>query len=148
MTGLIEVGLPDEITELIRLQIRSFRHRNVDLTDDGLWRLRLAASPEEDVARDFSDLTAATINSQRAADLDTLDAGLGESQIDVESAHAWIRALNQLRLVAGTDLAVTDDDSWRPAPGDETFAHAIVYDLLTQLQTSLIDAVSEVEGFG
>lgn len=146
MTADIQVGLPSEIADIIRSQIGAFRRRHGDPHDDGFWRLRVAASPDDDVAESFSELTASTIEQQRAADLDSLERGLDETSIDAATAHAWIRALNQLRLVAGTDLAVTDDDSWRPAPGQDGFAQAVVYDLLTQLQGSLIDAVSEAEG--
>lgn len=146
MTDRIEMALPPEIAALIRRQIAVFRRRQVDLTDDGFWRLRLAASPDENVAHEFDELTAATIAHQRSADLDAFEEGLDAESIDIESAHAWVRALNQLRLVVGTDLEVTDDDSWRRRPGEEGFAEAVMYDLLTQLQGSLIVAVSEAEG--
>ena len=131
MTRRIEVGLRPEIAHLVQNQITAFRRRRADEDDDGLWRLRLAASPDEDVATEFSELTAASIDEQRAADLDALEANLTAESIDLETAHAWIRALNQLRLVVGTDLGVTEDDSWRPFPGQEGFGQAIAYDLLT-----------------
>lgn len=147
MTDQIQVGIPPEIAEIVRQQIAAFRRRRDDETDDGFWRLRIAASPDDDVAAGFSELAADTIEQQRTADLDSLEAGLDAETIDVDTAHSWIRAINQIRLVVGTDLAVIDDDSWRPAPGQDGFAHAIVYDLLTHLQGSLIAAVSEAEGF-
>jgi len=147
MTADIQVGLPPEIADIIRHQIASFRRREVDLADDGFWRLRVAASPDDDIAHEFDGLTASTIERQRAADLESLDQGLEAQSIDVEMAHAWIRALNQLRLVMGTDLGVIDDDSWRRLPGQEGFAEGIIYDLLTQLQGELIAAVSRAEGF-
>ncbi len=146
MTDRIEVGLPPEIVGLIKRQIAAFRRRQVDLHDDGFWRLRLAASPDENVAHEFDELTASTIAQRRSADLEVFEDGLGAESIDLETAHAWIRALNQLRLVVGTDLEVTDDDSWRKQPGQEGFAEAVMYDLLTQLQGALIGAVSEAEG--
>lgn len=146
MTERIAVGLPAEIADIIRRQVAAFRRRQIDLSDDGFWRLRLAASPEEDVAHDFNELTSSMIEQQRAADLHTLEASIEDASIDVSSAHAWIRALNQLRLVLGTDLGVADEDSWRRSPGQDGFAETIVYDLLTQLQGSLIEAVSEAEG--
>lgn len=147
MTSEIEVRLRPEISELIRGQVVAFRRRREDAADDGLWRLRLAASPDEAVAAEFSELTAATIEAQRVADLDALVEHLDDDIIDLETAHSWIRALNQMRLVIGTDLGVTEEDGWRPAPGDPSFGHSVVYDLLTGLQGWLVEAVSGAEGF-
>ena len=146
MTDHIDVGLCPEIAQLIQNQISAFRKRRADANDDGFWRLRVAASPDDDVASEFSDLSAASIEQQRAADLEALETNLEAESIDLDTAHAWIRALNQLRLVVGTDLGVTDDDSWRRLPGQEGFGQAIAYDLLTQLQGGLIHEVSRIEG--
>lgn len=147
MSDLIDIGLSPEIAAVIRGHISAYRRREADPGDDGFWRLRTAASPDESEAAQFSERTAAMIELQRTSDLAALDEGLDAESIDVDTAHAWIRALNQLRLVLGTDLAVTDDDSWRPAPDQEGFAEAVVYGLLTQLQGWLVEAVSEAEGF-
>lgn len=146
MTIEIDLAIQPEIAQLIRGQIAALRRRHADAGDDGLWRLRLAASPDEETAERFEGLAGSTIRAQRMADLTALESELDAAAIDLETAHAWIRALNQLRLVTGTDLGVTDDDSWLPEPESESVGHAILYQLLTQLQGWLIEEVSQAEG--
>jgi hypothetical protein len=64
---------------------------------------------------------------------------LSEEQID-----AWIRALNQLRLVLGTRLDVTDDTDEDDFADDEATASAYaLYSYLGYLQDAAVEAMSE-----
>ena len=55
----------------------------------------------------------------------------------------WLRALNQLRLLLGTRLDVTEEGDERPMSDDDpraaTFA---LYDYLAFLQDQLVDALA------
>ena len=56
---------------------------------------------------------------------------------------AWMRALNEVRLVLGTRLDVSEEGDERPLddtdPRWEAFA---VYDYLTHLQAEIVEALS------
>ena len=58
---------------------------------------------------------------------------------------AWLGSLNDLRLVLGTRLEITDDGHEIPEdldPEDPTFGLHHIYDWLTYLQESLVQAMT------
>ena len=60
-----------------------------------------------------------------------------------EQLSGWLAALNQLRLVLGTRLDVSEDTAdVIPEPDDPAFALFSVYHYLSFLQDSVIDALS------
>ena len=71
--------------------------------------------------------------------LDTLDA----PELDVETAHAWVRALNELRLVLGTILDVSEDTDGGLDPSDPRAPSWAMYHFLTALQGELVEELSE-----
>jgi hypothetical protein len=59
-----------------------------------------------------------------------------------DQVEQWLTALNDLRLVLGTQLGVTEDDESDHAEDDEvTGATRDVYHLLSWLQTALVDVL-------
>ena len=68
------------------------------------------------------------------------DAG-GALVLTREQADAWLGTLNDLRLVLGTRLEVTEDTDLDPAPGDPRAQALHVYGWLGWLQESLLGAV-------
>lgn len=63
----------------------------------------------------------------------------GKRELNVDQAQAWLLSLNDMRLALGTRLEITDDRDERDeenAPGYE------LYDWLTYLQSTLIDALT------
>ena len=80
-----------------------------------------------------------------AAVLDTLPAGGGTVRLTREQAGQWLTALNDLRLVIGIRLEVTDDDevpaAVRADPGGPAGATFDVYRWLTGAQDSLVVAL-------
>jgi hypothetical protein len=69
---------------------------------------------------------------------DTADAGL----LDPEEAQLWLAALNDMRLVIGTRLGVTEDMGPPPPADDPTAPARAVYDYLTWLQQMLVEVIS------
>jgi hypothetical protein len=77
------------------------------------------------------------------ASLDTLQLAIGMDQMSEDDAEGALRALNQLRLVLGTKLDVTENDQISDLDPDdpETPARAL-YDYLGWLQEWMIEALS------
>jgi hypothetical protein len=66
----------------------------------------------------------------------------GRLRLDRSQADAWLGTLNDLRLVLGTRLDVTDDPDDQELPEDEELAHAMqVYGWLGWLQESLLSVL-------
>jgi hypothetical protein len=68
-------------------------------------------------------------------------------RLDAPAQESWLTAVNDVRLVIGTMLGVTEDE---PAPmdvDDPRFALAVVYDWLTdthwQLVETMLDEIPE-----
>jgi hypothetical protein len=74
--------------------------------------------------------------------LDTCPAGGGTVRLSEEQAHAWLSALNDVRLALGTVLEVEEDMPDELPPDDPRAAHLPVYHWLTWVQESLIQAAS------
>ncbi|MBV9094028.1 MAG: DUF2017 domain-containing protein [Streptosporangiaceae bacterium] len=76
--------------------------------------------------------------------LDTLPDSGGRVQLSSEQAHAWLKALNDVRLALGVRLGVTEEfeEQWgRLKPDDPQWAAFEVYAWLGVVQESLVHAL-------
>ena len=81
------------------------------------------------------------IDSRRAT-LATLRVAMGQRELTEDQLSALMRSINDLRLVVGTRLDVSEDDHPRVHPGDPTFPDWLAYDRLTHLLAQIIRALS------
>ena len=114
--------------------------------DPGLARLNPKAYPADDeLEAEYRDLIGNELDAGRLAALDTLEATADAPTLDENQMEAWMRAINDTRLLLGTRLAVTEDRAGREVPDDHPDAQAIaVYDYLSWLEEQLVEAVSEI----
>jgi uncharacterized protein DUF2017 len=109
--------------------------------DPSLRRLRPAAYEDEDVEREYRALTGSELESLRQENLRALQETAGRERLEEGDLDHWLAALNDLRLVLGTRLDVTEDQF---ADGfDPTAPHAYelaVYAFLTWLQEAAVEA--------
>ena len=105
----------------------------------GLARLFPAAYRDDDeAAREFERLVRPGLADGKVAALRLTARTAGDERLDAETAQSWLTALNDLRLVHGTRLGVTENDYLR-ALRDRDYA---VYGWLTWLQSELVEALS------
>ena len=83
-----------------------------------------------EASKEFASLTKDDLMAGRLAGLDLVEASLDERTIEGETLSAWMRTLNDVRLVLGTRLEITDDEQPPPAPWDGSFPTWRVYALL------------------
>jgi hypothetical protein len=104
---------------------------------------------DPDAAGEFRKYTESGLRSakQQAAQemLDTLPEAGGKVQLTHDQAHAWLKALNDVRLALGVRLGVTEEfeDQWgRLAADDPQWAAYEVYAWLGAVQESLVQALA------
>jgi hypothetical protein len=117
--------------------------------DPSLRRLRPRAYEDEQVEREYRSLVGSELEALRLENLRGLEETAGRDRIDVGDLDRWLPALNDLRLVLGTRLDVSEDEF---ADGfDPNAPHAYelaVYAFLTWLQEAAIQAASSHLGGG
>ena len=100
-------------------------------------------SDDEHASADFRRFTEQDLRAQKLAALtsvrDSLSGWTGKSSITAQQAQDWLKAINDLRLVLGTRLEITDEVE-RDFGADEPGIH--LYNYLTYLQGTLIDALT------
>ena len=100
-------------------------------------------------AAEFRRFTQADLAGEKIASLRVIQATLddrgGDVTLDEDAAQSWLTGVNDLRLALGTIVGITEDnvDALAALPDDDPRAALFeVYDLLTYLQQTLIEAVA------
>jgi hypothetical protein len=145
--GRFDLDLPPEERSLLRSLPSSMRLALTEgsPTDDpGLARLNPKAYPGDDeFEAEYRYLIGNDLDAGRLAALDTLEATADAPTLDEDQMHAWMRAINDTRLLLGTRLAVTEDPADRDVSDDHPDAQSIaVYDYLSWLEEQLVEALS------
>lgn len=100
-------------------------------------------SDDEHASADFRRFTEQDLRAQKLAALASVQGSLinwnGETSLNDQQAQDWLKALNDLRLVLGTRLEITDEVE-TDFEADEPGIH--LYNYLTYLQGTLIDALT------
>jgi hypothetical protein len=104
---------------------------------------------DPEAAGEFRKYTESGLRSakQEAAQamLDTLPEAGGKFQLTHDQAHAWLKALNDVRLALGVRLGVTEEfeEQWGQLPADDPqWAAYEVYAWLGAVQESLVQALA------
>ena len=100
-------------------------------------------SEDEHASADFRRFTEQDLRQQKIAALTDVRKGIqaaaNPAVISDLQAQSWLKALNDLRLVLGTRLEISDDNDF-DFDSDEPGIH--LYNYLTYLQGTLIDALN------
>jgi Domain of unknown function (DUF2017) len=111
--------------------------------DPSLRRLFPPAYDEKDDERAYRELMGGELLDGRRAALDVVAKTVDHERLSAEEADAWLRALNDLRLVLGTRLDVKEDTFAEELRRDDPRAPALaVYGYLSWMQEQLIEALS------
>ena len=114
-----------------------------DRAHPDLRRLFPPAHPGDEEAEDeYRRLMASQLDVGRERALETVEATIEQPTLTTDEAESWLRVLNDLRLVLGTRLDVTEELSWNLDPNDPRAPELGVYAYLTWLQEQLVQALS------
>ena len=111
---------------------------------DIMARLYPSAAPEDPRAdASYRRLVHEDLEAGRRARIAVVEATLDSRSLDDEQAEAWLQTLNDLRLVLGTRLGVTDDaESEAVDPEDPQAAARILYAYTGWLEGQFVDVLA------
>jgi hypothetical protein len=143
--GEVELTLSrDERTLLAGLAGELRAQLDGDTYDPSLRRLFPPAYEDEAEERAYRELAGDSLLDGRRAALELLSETVDRDRLSAEEADAWLRALNDLRLVLGTRLDVQEDTFASDLRPDDPNAPALaVYGFLSWIQEQLVAALSE-----
>ena len=143
--GGIELTLSrDERTLLAGLAAELRALLDGDTGEPSLRRLFPPAYEDAADERAYRDLAGESLLDGRRAALKLLAETVARDRLSAEEADAWLRALNDLRLVLGTRLDVQEDTFAADLRRDDPNAPALaVYGYLSWIQEQLVAALSE-----
>jgi hypothetical protein len=130
-------SLLDELDELVE---------GMDAEDASTQRLFPAGYRDDrEAAADFRELTEQALRDARKDRYGLIRAELppsgGVIEITDETSQLWLSVLNDMRLVLGTRLGVSEELELVAVDGDPESAAIAIYHWLTALQDSLVRAV-------
>jgi hypothetical protein len=120
-----------------------------ETADPSLRRLFPPAYEDDADERSYRDLMGSELLSGRREALELLARTAKQKRLSAQEADAWLRALNDLRLVLGTRLDVQEDtllDELRPQ--DPRAQGLAVYGYLSWVQEQLVEVLSAGLGPG
>lgn len=142
--GEFELRLPPEEREMLRSlsgQLLGLLGAGSDEPD--LRRLFPPAhARDREAEAEYRDLIGSELLESHQEALRVMAATLDQARLDEEQMTAWLTGLNELRLVLGTRLDVTEDQT--PLERADPSAPAMaLYGYLTWLQQQAVEALSE-----
>ena len=132
---------PEERSLLLGLVAELRAQLEGESRDPSLRRLFPPAYDDEEDERAYRELAGDELLSGRRQALELLAATARSDRLSATEADAWLRALNDLRLVLGTRLDVQED---MPIDRPKSPEHA-VYIYLSWLQEQLVAALAPTE---
>jgi hypothetical protein len=149
----LTAGEARTLRELLAQTAALLRHQ--DNKDPAITRLCPDIYPDDETASaELRDMTEQSLRESKVTAvtnaLDTIPAEGGEVCLTSEEAHAWMRALTDIRLILGirlgidedTDLVVELDEAVLADPVGPRVHSITIYHYLSVLQESLVSAVA------
>jgi len=143
--GGVDVVLPDDIRDLLSSLARQLAELIDDpeaARDPGLQRLFPAASMDDPMeALGFEQLMGDALRQGKREAAAVLRATANATHLNGEETLAWMRCINDIRLVVGTRLDIQEDTDIEALFSDELMEQAAVtYVALTELVEMLARA--------
>jgi hypothetical protein len=137
--------LPDEERELLRRLLPQLRSL-VAGEDPGDGRTRRLHPPaytdDTDADADYQRLMREDLVASRMAAVDAVEASLDATEVDEQQLLAWLGSVNNLRLVLGTVLDVSEELEIGELPEETPDVEAYaLYAYLSSLLGEMVDAL-------
>src|SRR3954447_21596023 len=115
--------------------------------DPALRRLFPPAYSEAESDEQYQSLVRGQLVNGRSKALASMRDTLDDETIDLEQADEWLRAINDLRLVLGTRLDVSEEIDYERIDLNEPRGRDLaIYGDLAWLQEQLVDALQRASG--
>ncbi|MDP9330043.1 MAG: DUF2017 domain-containing protein [Actinomycetota bacterium] len=141
-----EVKLGDEERAALRdlcQQLRELLVKESPSSDPGVARLFPPAYPDDLLQNlDYERTAGNDLLAQRLAAIDIVSGSIDAKRLTEEQLLAWLSATNDLRLVMGTRLGVTEESTEADFAEDEAAEQAYgLYSYLTWLVAEFVEAL-------
>ena len=143
-TGRVRLNFDEDELLLLRELLAELQVLLEDPDDPAVRRLFPPAHDDLESEEQYRSLVRDQLVGGRAEALAAVRDTLGRKTLSLEEADAWLRALNDLRLVLGTRLDVTEDIDYEDLDSREPRGRdLIVYAYLSWFQEELVEALAE-----
>lgn len=142
--GLFEVRLPDQERALLRSVVPQLGELlEGDLSDPAMRRL-FPVAYADDPAKDaeYQRLVRDELAERRRVAVRTMLDTIDASQLDEAQLLAWMGAINDLRLILGTRLDVSEETPMAAEPDDPEGPLVALYAYLGFLLETIVEALS------
>ena len=141
--GRVRLHLPPHEVALVRELLDELETLLEAPEDPALRRLFPPAHTDRENEEQYRSLVGDQLLTGRVKALATVRDTLGRDTLAPDEADAWLRALNDLRLVLGTRLDVTEDlDFEKLDVNDPRGRELAIYGYLSWLQEQLVEALA------
>ena len=142
--GTYELRLPRPERELLDNLVDRLRELLLLTTDDPAVRRLFPTAYHDDPERDreYQQLVRDELLERRLAALSVVEETTALDELTEEQLTAWLTALNDLRLVLGTRLDVSEDPEELDEDDEDALALAL-YGYLGYLLSDVVDALAD-----
>ena len=141
--GKVRLHLQPHEVALLRELLDELKTLLEDPEDPTLRRLFPPAHTDRENEEQYRSLVGDQLLTGRMKALATIRDTVGRDTLAPEEADAWLRALNDLRLVLGTRLDVTEDLDYEELDLTEPRGRDLaIYGYLSWLQEQLVEALA------
>ncbi len=139
--GEISLQLPLPERELLRELAQTVRAL-VAADDPAVERLFPPAYEDEELEREYRELTRAQLTAGHEQALVLIEETVDRDVLSRAEGDAWLRGLNDARLVLGTALEITEDFDWDALdPSDPRAPDLALYAFASWIQEQLVEAL-------
>jgi Domain of unknown function (DUF2017) len=118
-----------------------------DPDDPALRRLFPPAYSDRESDEHYRSLVRGQLVAGRQEAMRAMRASLGQEQLSAEQADSWLRVLNDLRLMLGTRLDVSEETDFEAVDLNDAGGRELaVYGYLSWLQEQLVEALQPASG--
>jgi len=141
--GDFRLHLPDAERDVLRSLPGQLREL-LATEDPALDRLFPPAYPDDQARnREYQDLVQADLTASHLSSIDVMEATIDADRLDEDQLVAWMGAINDLRLVLGTRLDVTEDLYEEGMPeSDPRMPSFVLYVYLGWLEEQVVEALA------
>jgi hypothetical protein len=141
--GDFDLDLPRNERDILRTLPEALRE-TVTGDDPAAERLFPPAHPEDPLReQEYRRLTRESLVGKRLSAIEVVEGTIDADRLDEEQLSAWLGALNDLRLVLGSRLEVTEESYDRDLdPSDPRAPAMALYHYLSWLVAQAVDALA------
>ena len=142
--GSFKLRLDKDERDLLRTLPSQLQELLKDTPDDpSLRRLFPPASDDEEIETEYRRFMGDDLRDRRLEAAGVMAATVDADRLSEEEACAWLSTLNDLRLVLGTRLDVTEDlDPATIGPDDDRAPGLALYGYLSWLVEQIVEALA------